>query len=761
MKRGANSAGGDIQKALSEACPEKTSRSRRNLLILLSILVPVLFLIGWSQASLNLSFIHPKSATATFLLAAVSAFVFIAFVIFGLILARILLKLYEERRQNQLGSHFRTKMVVAFLGLSLVPVCFMFLFAYGLINRSIDNWFGIPFDTVRRDAGAIAAQLSLESQQAALESAQQLSAMGPVAEGMAQRDGAALSRVLRRAAEDSRLQSVLCLDPSGRLIAKEGASKPSLSEILKAFPAAANGSIPPSGATANLRSEHAVLFLAAQPIWGASGKNLGTLITARRLPLNIQSMASQIQQEAQRYDQLSREKRGLKRFYLLILLLLTLLILFAATWFAMFFSKQVTIPVQALAEATHEISKGNLGWRISARTEGELGSLIRLFNEMTPQLQEGRQAIQKAALDLQRANRELEERNNTMEAILENVPTGVISFGPQQEITQCNSTVERMFDGLNVKAARHLSDLFAPDEAREISMLFRRAKRQGVVNCQMTITFGGRCTFAGLTLSAVSAQHGAVGFIMVIEDLTDVVQAQRSAAWREVAQRIAHEIKNPLTPIRLSADRIQRLIQRAGAEAPPSRLLHTVAESAELIGREAATLKSLVDEFSRFARFPACVPVPSNLNRIVENALGVFDGRLAGILVHRDFDANLPEVLADPEQMKRAIVNLIDNAAEALERSPLKQIWLTTRLDSNREVVSLIVADSGPGIPLEAKERLFLPYFSTKQRGTGLGLAIVSRIVSEHNGRIRAEENRPCGTQFVIELPAECPAPVS
>ncbi len=740
---------------------EKTPRPHRTFLILLSILVPVLFLVGWSQASLNLSFIHPRSATATFLLAAVSAFVFIAFVIFGLILTRILLKLNAERRQNQLGSHFKTKMVAAFLGLSLAPVCFMFLFAYGLINRSIDNWFGIPFDTVRRDASAITAQLSLESQQAALESAEHLAALERVDQRLAELNTPALTRLLERQAGDLKLQSVLCLDPAGRLVARAGEPDPSLPRVLKIFPAAASGAIPPAGITASLRLAQSEYFLAAQPVMDGAGKNLGTLIAARRLPLNIEHIARQIQQEAQRYDELSREKKALKRLYLLILLLLTLLILFAATWFAMFFSKQVTVPVQALAEATDEVSKGNLGWRISARADGELGSLIRLFNRMTLQLQESRDAIERAALDLQNANRELEEHSNTMEAILENVPTGVISFNPQEEITRVNTTVERMFGGVDVKSARHLADLFAPEEAREISLLFRRARRQGVVNRQMTLALGDRRAFAGLTLSAVSAQHGAVGFVMVIEDLTDLVKAQRSAAWSEVAQRIAHEIKNPLTPIRLSADRIQRLIERSGSEALPPRLLPAVAESAGLIKREVATLKALVDEFSSFARFPACQPIPSDLNHIIENALGVFDGRLGGITVYRDLAAHLPMVHADPEQMKRAVVNLVDNAAEALDSSTVKQIWVRTRLDPDREVVSLVVADSGPGISPEAKERLFLPYFSTKQRGTGLGLAIVSRIVSEHNGSIRVEENWPSGTQFVIELPVECSAAVN
>ena len=652
-------------------------------------------------------------------------------------------------------------MAAAFLGLSLAPVCVMFLFAYGLINRSIDNWFGIPFDTVRRDATAIASQLSLESQQAALESAQHLAAAQGIGESMAQHNTAALTRLLVRRAGDLKLQSVFCLDPSGRLLARAGGSQPSLDEILKVFPVAASGAVPSTGITGKLRMAQSELFLAAHPVTNAAGKDLGTLIAGRRLPLNIEHIARQIQQEAQRYDELSREKKGLKRLYLLILLLLTLLILFAATWFAMFFSKQVTVPVQALAEATHEVSKGNLDWRISARTDGELGSLIRLFNEMTGQLQESRQTIEKAALDLQRANRQLEERSNTMEAILENVPTGVISFNPQEEITRVNTTVERMFGDVEVKSARRLADLLLPEEAREVSRLFRRARRQGVVNRQMTVGLGGRRAFAGITLSAVSAQHGAVGFVMVIEDLTDLVQAQRSAAWREVAQRIAHEIKNPLTPIQLSAGRIQRLIGRTGPDSVPPRLSSAVAESAGLIEREVATLKSLVDEFASFARFPACQPVAADLNLIIENALGVFDGRLSGIAVHRDLAAGLPVVHADPEQMKRAVVNLVDNAAEALDNSAVRQIWVRTRLEADREVVSLVVADSGPGIPPEAKERLFLPYFSTKQRGTGLGLAIVSRIVSDHNGSIRVEENRPSGTQFVIELPVECPAAVN
>lgn len=728
---------------------------RRTFLIFLLVLVPALFFLGWSQASLNLSFIRPSSAQQTILLLAVSAFIFLAFVIFALILSRILLKLYVERRQAQLGSRFKTKMVVAFLGLSLVPVCFLFAFAYGLLNRSIDKWFGIPFDIVRKDANEIFHQLAVQAEQRALHDAGHLVTSEELIRALRQANGAALGRLLARQVADLGMESAMGFDRRGRLLARAGSNWPGPSEVAHLFPELASDQVPTEGLPARWRSNNSELFLAARPVEGARGERLGTMVSVTRLPLNIKQIAEEIQREAQKYDELSRERKAVKRTYLSILWLLTLLILFLATWFALFLSKQVTVPIQALAEATHEVSKGNLGYQVSARADDELGTLIRSFNEMTRQLQESRQAIEQAAKDLQQANRELEERGKTMEAILENIPTGVVSFDPQGQITQINSTVARMFGGFEVKSARQLSDLFSPDDTREISRLFRRGARQGVVTRQMELQLGARRAFVALTLSSIRARHGTAGSVLVLEDLTELLRAQKAAAWREVAQRIAHEIKNPLTPIQLSTERIRRLIERAGPNGPTQDLVAAVAESASLIGREVETLKTLVDEFSSLARFPASQPVPSSLNSIIENALNVFDGRLNGIEVHRELAPDLPLVQADPEQMKRAVVNLIDNAAEALERSVPKEIWVRTALDTDRDVVELVVADSGPGIPADAMERLFLPYFSTKRRGTGLGLAIVSRIVSEHNGSIRVEENRPTGTKFVIELPVD------
>ena len=735
---------------------DETPKSRRRtFLIFLLILVPILFFLGWSQASLNLSFIRPTSAQQTILLLAVSTVIFLAFVIFALILTRILLKLYVERRRERLGARFKTKMVAAFLGLSLVPVCFLFIFAYGLINRSIDKWFGIPFDKVRKNANEIFRQVELQAQEHALHITSQLAASDELARILARQDVTALEALLARQVKNLGLESAMCFDSQGHPRVRAGNPWPRPSEVAPLFPEVISGRVPVECIPARWRSGNADLFLAACPILGARGGRVGTLVSTKQLPTSIKQMAEEIQQEAQKYDELSRERRAVKRTYLSVLWLLTLLIMFLATWFALFLSKQVTVPIQALAEATHEVSEGNLNYLVTVRADDELGTLIRSFNDMTRQLEENRRALEQAAKDLQNANRELEERTNTTEAILQNIPTGVISFDRQGQITQLNSTVERMFGHDGVKSARTLADLFSPEDSREISRLFRRAARQGVVSRQMELDFGKRRAFVALTLSSIRARHGTVGTVLVLEDLTELLRAQKVAAWQEVAQRIAHEIKNPLTPIQLSTERVRRLIERTAPGALSQELLDAVAQSAALVSREVESLKALVDEFSSLARFPASRPVPARLNTIIENALNVFDGRLDGIALHRELAPDLPMVQADPEQMKRAIVNLIDNAAEALEHSALKEIWVRTTLDPERDVVELVVADSGPGIPAEAKERLFLPFFSTKRRGTGLGLAIVSRIVSEHNGSIRVEENQPTGTRFVIELPVD------
>ncbi|HEY6292119.1 MAG TPA: ATP-binding protein [Terriglobia bacterium] len=733
----------------------RSERRRKIALILLLIVVPILFFLGWSLASFNLSFIHPADAQETIFLLALSTFIVVAFVIFGLILLRILLKLHAERKRQQLGSQFKTRLVVAFLSLSLVPVSVLFVFAYGLLNRSLDKWFGIPLDALRRDTEAISQQLAVEAEQRSLDDAAHLASDPLIVEEIERGHAAALELRLARRAEYLGLTSVMICSPDGRIIARTGGPGPAPADVNRLFPRLNSAGAEVEGEATRWRFQAADYFLGAQAVQNDSGKTLGVIVSARRLPLDLEQKAGQIESEARRYDALSHALKSVKRFELSVLGLLTLLVLFSGTWFAMFFSKQVTVPIQALAEATGQVSQGNLGYQVTVRADGELGRLIQSFNEMTTQIEESRRTIDRAAGALQRANRELEERSNVMRAILENIPTGVISVDSRGEINEVNSTAESLLGAARVRSAGRISELFTPEDARDVSRLFRRAVRQRVVSRQMELDLGGRRAIVALTASSIRMRQEVAGFVLVIEDLTELLRAQKAAAWREVAQRLAHEIKNPLTPIQLSTERICRLVERAGQGSPSPDLVSAVAESASLIGREVSALKSLVDEFSAFARFPSSLPVPSSLNGIIEDALNVFDGRLDGISIHRDMGADLPRVQADPEQMKRVVVNLIDNAAEALGHSPLREIWITTSLDPDREMVELTVADSGPGISPEVKEKLFVPYFSTKGRGTGLGLAIVSRIVSEHHGFIRVEENRPFGAKFIIELPVE------
>jgi hypothetical protein len=638
----------------------------------------------------------------------------------------------------------------------LVPVIFLFIFAYGLLNRTIDKWFSVPLDLIRQDAEELVRQLELQAAQRADHISNSLAESTDMILAMQHHQNQLVERmVTQEVAADPGTVAALCFDSSGQLLAQAGDPWPDPATITRYFPQILGGPIPANGLMGKWSAGEYELFLSIDPILDGSGARLGTAVGVMRLPSKLTQISTEIQREAQKYDELSRQRKAAKRNYVSMLSLLTVLILFMATWFALFFSKQVTIPIQALAHATHEVAQGNLGFQVATRAEDELAVLVHSFNQMTQQLLENRRAIEQGSLKLQEANRQLEERGNTIEAILENIPSGVISFDPEGQITRLNSTAERLFGRVRTQSARVLSDLFSADDAREITRLFRRAARQGTVTNQMELDLGGRRVFMGLTVSSVRARHGRVGSVLVLEDLTEVLRSQRSAAWQEVARRIAHEIKNPLTPIQLSTERIQRLLERVSGGSPPQEMLTAIGDSAKLIEREVSTLKTLVDEFTAFARFPASKPAPAQINAILEDALNVFAGRLNGILLQQDFFPDLPFVLADPDQMKRVVVNLIDNAAEALEHSLRKEIWVRSTLAPDRDMVEITVEDSGPGITPEAKERLFLPYFSTKSSGTGLGLAIVNRIIAEHHGTIRVEENLPTGTRFVIELPVD------
>ncbi|HEV2446683.1 MAG TPA: ATP-binding protein, partial [Candidatus Sulfopaludibacter sp.] len=361
------------------------------------------------------------------------------------------------------------------------------------------------------------------------------------------------------------------------------------------------------------------------------------------------------------------------------------------------------------------------------------GSLVRAFNRMTE--------------DLDANGRELDRRRRFTEAILESIPTGVISIASDGSIKRVNQALLKILP--EAAKATRLEDLFSREDTAEIKYLMKRARRTGLASRQMELQMADRKLHLAVTVSALEERLTS-GFVVVLEDTSELLRAQKAAAWHEVARRVAHEIKNPLTPIALSADRIGRQVERLDLPPASARVLRDCAAT---ISKSVDSVKMLVDEFAQFARFPAAQPVRCDLNEVVEEALAVFRGRLGGITIGTSFAAGLPPVNLDREQFERVVVNLVDNAAEAMQDSLVKELFIATQAGS-ADTVELLVADSGPGVSPEDKEKLFLPYFSTKNRGTGLGLAIVSHIVAEHNGQIRVEDNRPTGARFTVEIPA-------
>jgi PAS domain S-box-containing protein len=436
-----------------------------------------------------------------------------------------------------------------------------------------------------------------------------------------------------------------------------------------------------------------------------------------------------------------------------LLLLLAVLVLFIATWLSLFVAKLVTRPVEALAEATREISQGHLGHRVAVSAADELGELVASFNRMAADLEQSRKKIEQSARALADTNTELEQRRRHIETILESIPTGVLSLGPDRRLTHSNEALERMLwsKGGAPPVGSGLEEIFSPEIAADLEHLLRRADRMAITAAQFEISSGGNKINASVTVSSVRHGSQRLGYVIVFEDFSDLLKAQKEAAWREVARRVAHEIKNPLTPIALSAERIRRHLERG--TAPDKNSLAVITGCAATITESVETVRALVDEFSSLARFPTAQPRPADINEIVESALAMFNGRLDGIRVEKELGADLPLAMADPEAIRRALANLIDNAAEAVQESLVREIHITTTLVESRDAVEVLVADTGHGLDKEAKEKLFLPYFSTKKRGTGLGLAIVRRIVEDHRGTVRAEENAPAGAKFIVELP--------
>ena len=660
--------------------------------------VVLLALMVW-QGSFSFSF-SPSGPHETIVLSAVSTLIFVLAVTLAFMLFRAGVKAYIERQQNREGSRIRSKMLFGALALTLAPTLFSALFNYTVLNRTLDKWFTMPMRGIEMNLNELDASYSQEAQARTQAEADWISLLPQT------RDAAVSGHI------DSKFFKDIC-EPRGirQLILSPAAGVPML--LYQRF-----------------KPTEAKSLDANATVMGEGGKPAHLLLVAG-LTDALATREKAIQGFLDEQKELAGRKKFYHETYFLLICLLTLFVLFFASWSAQILSRQISVPISALLGAAQEVRRGNLSFRIRVNAVDEMAALVRAFNEMTSEL-EG-------------TSRELDMRRRFTEAILESIPTGVISLGSDERIERVNRALIGIFSQQTVESARRLSDLFSADDLAEIRYLLKRARRAGAAACQLDLQRPD--TLLHLAVTAASLEETR-GFVMVIEDTSDLLRAQKSAAWQEVARRIAHEIKNPLTPISLCADRIARQLRKVTLDPSVRAILD---ECTQTIQQEVLTVKTLVDEFSQFSRFPSAQPAPADLNEIVRSAMAVFAGRLTGIDVSVHLGDKLPTVMADCEQIKRVIVNLIDNAAEAMTDSPVRSLTVRTA-HTSIDTVEFSVSDTGMGVSVADKEKLFLPYFSTKGRGTGLGLAIVSHIVTEHHGRVRVEENHPRGARFIVEL---------
>jgi two-component system nitrogen regulation sensor histidine kinase NtrY len=491
------------------------------------------------------------------------------------------------------------------------------------------------------------------------------------------------------------------------------------------------------------------LLHAAAVVRAGDGRPAGVIVATDYLTGELAARSRRMTQAFESYNQMRVRKRPLTGFYLSFFLMLTLCILVGASWVGLYLAKGITRPVQDLAAAAREIGAGRLDQRVEARSNDEFGSLVDAFNAMAGELATSRRRVERSTLDLERQHVEGENRRHYIETILERITAGVVSVDASGTVTTVNSAAARLLSLDRTVVGQPVTAVFDREDLHSLGALLSaggRTTSEPAVQ-EIAMSRGGRELQLAAVATALTGDNGEpAGQLLVLDDVTPLIRAQKVAAWREVARRLAHEIKNPLTPIQLSAERMRRHF--AGGNAATREL---VEECTTTIIGEVESLKGLVDEFAQFARMPSPRTVPTDLARLITETLALYDGIFTDVTIVRRFAGDVPLVRLDVEQLRRVVINLVDNAIEAMDRKG--EIVIETQLDRANRLVRVIVADDGPGIPEVEREKLFLPYYSTKRRGSGLGLAIVRRIIAEHGGSVEVGDSSPRGTRFTIELP--------
>ena len=712
----------------------------------------------------NVHFLNPETSDETLVFTGVIVLVFLVLVVLLMLFLRNMLKLYADQSSSALGARLRTRMVVGAALIALIPAVFMFLFSFTLMNRSIDRWFSQPTWELREDSSRVVLELAQYVTANARVEAESITASGGP-----DRDLPELQDVLSAHRITLGGGFVVVYGKDLRMLTSfQAPPEQSQASLLPWLPAKADegelgSAIPLHGPlsadvlSSVQRGDEAVIKIAGQEYAlgmsaTASGK---VVVVALPMPQGLSQTATRIRSGADAYWKLFRSRNQVRTIYFLVLLVITVFVFFSSVWLALFLSKQITRPVEALGDAMDQIADGKYDHRVALIANGEMGDLVRAFNRMAADLDASRQLAESSSAQLTAANLAIEERRRELETIVETIPSGVVTLDGAGVVLQSNRAFGALMgrrENLSLVGER-IDALLPADCADDLFGVIRRGHRMGAASTEIEFPSRGNTIHLAVTSARLDLTHGQTGTVLVVEDTTELLRAQRQLAWKEVAQRVAHEIKNPLTPIALSAERIARHLDRGTPDSPT-----IIRKCSEVILGCVGTLRTLVDQFSALAQFPASQPRPCNLNRVAEEALALFAGRLKGITVQWDLEPDLPTVMADPEAIRRALANLIDNAAEAMHGSLLRVLGIHTSLSEDGGSAEIAVSDTGHGLTDEIRERLFLPFYSTKQRGSGLGLSIAAKIVQEHGGSLRAEANSPKGARFLLRLPLMEPA---
>jgi two-component system nitrogen regulation sensor histidine kinase NtrY len=725
-------------------------KRRREWLLVLIIIGLIAFSLRYQAQLFNLTAEIPLSGNIL-VLALINLNILLILLCLYLVMRNIF-KLLIERRRGIPGSKLRSKLVLAFIALSLIPTMLLFFVSAGFITNSIENWFNSQIEESLKESLEVAQTYYKNSASNALYYAEQISLAIKGQKLLNDENLPTLEVLIHQKQQEYNLgivevfsatleELVRAVNPQ---VPAAEFTDPDSDSIREALQGNRFTRISPIG--------RADLIRGIVPVYSNWNPNdvVGVVVVNYYVPYSLVNKMKEISSSFEHYKSTKLLKGKIQKGYVLFLLLIALVIIFLSTWAGFYLARGITEPIQGLAFATNRVASGDLNVTLDSYSDDEIGSLVEAFNTMTADLRKGQMAIRRANRELQVSNLELEQRRRYMEIVLANVTAGVISIDSRGHITTINKSAEKLLGLKTPKIiGRNFRDIAPPEYLPMIKGILRELVSSGrdSIRKQVSIPAGDTKVVLLVNVTTLKDENNEfMGTVVVFDDLTQLLKAQRMAAWREVARRIAHEIKNPLTPIQLSAQRLRRrYLDRFTSDDS------VFDECTSMIIKQVDDLKNLVNEFSSFARMPASNPSLNNLNDVLNEALVLYQEGHKEIDFKLKIDPTVPIFSLDREQIKRAIINLLDNAVAAV--SGKGQIDIETSYNSDLQIATLRVSDNGCGIPAEDKPRLFEPYFSTKKSGTGLGLAIVSTIISDHNGYIRVRDNAPQGTHFIVELP--------